>query len=179
MKTRFLMTAAAVAIAGTMAFADAFTDQIVADLQGQGFTAIEIKNGINQIKVEAIRGDIKIEVVYDRSTGQILKQEQESSAGENIREGVSIRDEDRDFVRGSRQDDDRGSDDAEEDDDERRGRGADDDEEDDDRGRGRGGDEGADDDHDDDHDEDDEDDEEEDDESDDDEEDEEDESEDD
>lgn len=137
MKRKFILTAAAGILAGGMAFADSLTDQVVADLQSQGFTGIEIKNGLSQMKVEAVRDNLKVEVVYDRATGQILKQEQESALGENIRPGVSIREEDKDFVRSAGVSDDDG------------GKG---------RGRGRGGDEDDDDDRDDDRDDDDDDD---------------------
>ena len=135
MKRTIFFTAAAGILAGSLAMADALTDQVVADLQGQGFTAIEVKNGLSQMKVEAIRDNLKVEVVYDRATGQILKQEQESAAGETIRPGVSIREEDKDFVRGARvsardeSEDDNGGDRG-------RGQGGDDDEGDDNDHRG-------------------------------------------
>jgi phosphosulfolactate synthase (CoM biosynthesis protein A) len=84
------------------------TDQIVNDLRGQGFERIEIDNGINQIKAEAIRGTQKLEVVFDRATGGILKQEVERvRAGEDTRPGLEIRDRNRDFVDAGRVDDDR------------------------------------------------------------------------
>ena len=154
MKRTFLLTTAAAVLAGSIAMADAFTDQIVADLQGQGFTGIEIKNGINQIKVEAVRDDLKIEVIYDRSTGRILKQEQESAEGEDIAEGVSIRAENRDFVDGSDDEEDH-EDDLEDDDDDHDDDDEDDEDDDDDDEED---DEDDDDDDDDDDDEDDEDD---------------------
>lgn len=85
--------------AGTMTFAQSATDQIINDLTGQGFERIEIDNGLGQIKVEAIRGTQKLEVVYDRATGSIIKQEVERvRAGEDTRPGIEIRDRDRDFV---------------------------------------------------------------------------------
>ncbi len=120
-KTQKLGLVLAAGLMGQMALAQSATDQIVTDLQSQGFTAIEIKTGPTQIKVEAIRGGQKIEVIYDAATGQILKQEVESSAGENISPGVSIDQRDEDFL----DDDDRDEDDDDDDDD-------DDDEDDDD-----------------------------------------------
>ena len=61
MKIKLLTTTAAVAIAASVAFAQSTTDQIVTQLQNQGFTRIEIKQGPTQIKVEAIRGNTKVE----------------------------------------------------------------------------------------------------------------------
>jgi uncharacterized protein Smg (DUF494 family) len=125
------------------------TDQIVSDLRAQGFTRIEVKNGLSQTKVEAIRGTEKVETVFDRATGEVIKQEVETvRAGDDTRPGVEIRDRDRDFVDGSRSDDDdrrsgRDERDDDDDDDDRndrdggsdddRGRGSDDDYDDDSR----------------------------------------------
>ena len=168
---RSLFAALAVTALGSVALADAATDQIIADLQSQGFQRIEIDTGIGQIKVEAIRGMDKIEVVYDRATGSILKQEVERvRTDEDTTPGVSIRDRDRDFV-----DTDRRRDRDDDDDDHRRGRDdderddeSDDKDRDDDRDDDRGGRDdhdrddaaahGYDDDHDDDSDDDDDDD---------------------
>ena len=130
----FTTLTAGLLLAGTMAFAQVTPQALASDYQAQGYSRVEIKTGPNQIKVEAIRGTTKTEVVYDRATGAILKTETESvRPGENTRPGVSIRERRRDFVRAggssrsrderrARSDDDRG---------ERGGKG---------RGRGRGGD---------------------------------------
>ena len=72
--TKTLSLAAALAMMGTGAMADAFTDQIVADLQAKGFTTIEVENGLIRTKAEAILGTQKIEVVWDRVTGEIVRQ---------------------------------------------------------------------------------------------------------
>ncbi|MCR9109935.1 PepSY domain-containing protein [Marivita sp. XM-24bin2] len=120
-----LISAVIVTFAGTMTFAQSATDQIINDLTGQGFERIEIDNGVAQIKVEAIRGIQKLEVVYDRATGNILKQEIERvDSDDDTRPGVEIRDRDRDFVERDRSDDDdddRGGGRDEDDDDDRRG----------------------------------------------------------
>ena len=123
------------------------TDQIVSDLQAQGFTRIEVKTGLTQTKVEAIRGTEKVETVFDRATGDVIKQEVETvRAGEDTRPGVEVRSRDRDFVDGSRSDDrdDSGSRSGRDDDDDDRRGGRDDDDDDDRRGGqddddGRGG----------------------------------------
>lgn len=82
-----------------MAHADAFTDSIVTNLQGLGYEFIEIQDGIDQIKVEAIRGADKLEVIYDRTSGRILKQERErAEVGEVGRSGVQVRNRNRNFL---------------------------------------------------------------------------------
>lgn len=93
------ITAVFATLTSSMVFAQSATDQIINDLTGQGFQRIEIDNGIGQIKVEAIRGTQKLEVVYDRASGNILKQEVERvDADDDTRPGVEIRNRDRDFV---------------------------------------------------------------------------------
>ena len=63
MKYRLLMMTAAAAFSATMAFGQITTDSIVIDFQEQGYTHIEIKVGLTQIKVEAIRGATKVEIM--------------------------------------------------------------------------------------------------------------------
>jgi hypothetical protein len=139
--------AAATILSGSMAFAALTTDSLIADLTAQGYTRIEARVGPTQIKVEAIKGDTKVETIYDIATGSVLKQETEQvEPGENTSPGVSVRDRGKDFVEvranGSVGDDDM--------DDDHRGHGSDDDDDEDDHG-GNGGGHGSDDDHDDDH----------------------------
>lgn len=82
-----------------MAHADAFTDSVVGNLRELGYDFIEIQEGINQIKVEAIRGTDKLEVIYDRASGRILKQERERAEADEIgRTGLQIRNRNRDFL---------------------------------------------------------------------------------
>ena len=108
---RSLKLAVAFSIWAGVAQADAFTDAIVTNLQDLGYGFIEIQSGISQVKVEATRGTDKLEVIYDRATGAILKQENEPAEAEDIgRSGVKIRNRDRDFLRDS-DDDDRDDDD--------------------------------------------------------------------
>ena len=84
--------AAAFAIFSGAAHADAFTDQIVSDLQAQGYDYIEVKDSPNFVEVEAIRGTEKLEVVYDRSTGEIIEQEEETAdRDEQGQSGVDVK----------------------------------------------------------------------------------------
>ena len=98
MHRRLTFAAAFTTVIGT-AHADTFTDSIVSNLQSLGYEFIEIQDGIGQVKVEAIRGTDKLEVIYDRSSGRILKQERErAEAGEIGRSGVQVRDRNRNFI---------------------------------------------------------------------------------
>lgn len=134
MKKTFWLSTSTALFMGTMAMADAFTDQIVNDLQSKGFDRIEIKVGPNQTKAEASNGTQKVEVVYDNATGAIVKQETERAREDGLRTGVEISTRNEDFTG---EDDsrsrDRSSDDSADDDneDDNRGGGSDDDSNDD------------------------------------------------
>ncbi|TXI03404.1 MAG: PepSY domain-containing protein [Pseudorhodobacter sp.] len=133
---RIFLIAAMFALPSTVAMAAIDTDGLIAGYQAEGYTTIEVTRGLNQTKVEAIRGTEKVEVVYDNATGQPMKSEVEAAeADDDIRPGVTVRDRNRDFVRANSSDDDSMDDDG--DDDNGKGRG---------RGRGRDGDIGDDDD---------------------------------
>jgi hypothetical protein len=91
MKTTIAIFATSL-VFGQAAFAEVSTQSIIDDLSGQGFSTIEIVTGLSQVKAEARNGSTKIEVIYDRETGQILKQEQSRvRAGEELTQGVSVR----------------------------------------------------------------------------------------
>lgn len=162
MKKTLLATTAALALATSPALAQSATDQIIADLQAQGFTYIEIKEGPSQIKVEAVRDGTKLEVVYDAATGDILKQETEAAEGEYAtRTGVEIDTDDEDFLDDDEMDDEGDDEDDDEEGDDEEGDDEDDDEyDDDDEDDDEDDDDEDDDDEDDDEDDDDEDDDE-------------------
>ena len=117
---RLLLTTAATVLMTQVAFADAFTDRIVENLRDLGYEFIEIRTGPTQVKAEGIRGSEKIEIVFDRATGEILKQETErADAGEIGRTGVQIDTDDDDFLDDDDHDEDRdhhGGDDDDDDD---------------------------------------------------------------
>jgi hypothetical protein len=137
MKTLLKLTATVWVLAPTVQ-ADTFTDSVVAKFRDMDFGFVEAKRGPSQLKVEAIKGSTKYEVIYDAATGQILKQEIErASVAEQGRRGVQIDTRDDDFLRAARFDGDDDDDDARR----GRGRGSDDDHDDRDKDRsGRGGD---------------------------------------
>ncbi len=119
MKKFLLTTTAIVGLSAGVAWASPITDQIVAGLQSQGFDRFEISEGITQVKVEAIRGTTKIELIYDLATGAVLKQETSTvDADDDMAPGVSIDTEDGDFIEVGEDDDDLETDDDEIDEDE-------------------------------------------------------------
>lgn len=142
---KLLSTTAAILLASaSFAFAAIDTSALVADYQARGYTSIEVKNGPTQTKIEAIRGAEKVEVIYDRATGGILKSETgPAEAGDDVRPGVSIREREKDFLRGSGDDD---ADGAAADDDDSDEASLGDDDADDDSGDDSGDDDSADDD---------------------------------
>lgn len=98
MKTRTMLLTTVFALSASMSFA-LTNDEIIAGLQSEGFTRIEIKTGPTQVKAEAIRGTEKHEIVYDAATGKVLKMEVETvEAGEDTNPGVEVDIEDHDFV---------------------------------------------------------------------------------
>jgi Mg-chelatase subunit ChlI len=127
LRTKLMMFTAAAALSANMAFA-AIDPQALADAYiAEGYTYVEVKVGPTQTKLEAIRGDRKVEVIYDNETGAVLKQEfEDADADDQGRTGTSIRTEDKDFLD---DDDDEGVDDEDDEDDEE-----DNDEDDDDEG---------------------------------------------
>ena len=116
---RTLPVSIAFALWSGIAHADAFTDAVIEKYQEMGFDFIEVKDGINQVKVEAIKDGQKIEVIYDRETGRILKQETERPDADDIgRTGVDISQENKDFLDDEDDDESDDDEDDESDDDE-------------------------------------------------------------
>jgi hypothetical protein len=109
-----LSVAAAFALWSVASHAGPFEDAVIEQYQNMGFQFIEVKEGLTQTKVEAIMPDgRKVEVIYDRSTVEILKQENERADGDEIGPtGVQFDNEGEDFL------DDEDLDDEHEDDDE-------------------------------------------------------------
>lgn len=144
LKARLLTYSAALMLTASAAFAAIDGNALAEAYLAEGYDFVEVKVGLTQTKVEAIKGNAKFEVIYDNETQAIIKREKETADSDDLgREGKQVRNVNRDF----------------EDDDDRKGRGRDDDDEDDDSDddNGRGG-RDDDSDHDDDHDSDDDDD---------------------
>ena len=80
---RKILTTTALVMLGQGAFAGPVTvDDVVAALEGDGFTVREVKSGATRIKVEAIDASgSKVEIVYNKDTGEILKRETSGGNG--------------------------------------------------------------------------------------------------
>jgi len=95
----FATTAAFVLLSTGLSLAAVDTNALIDSLQSQGYTRIEVKNGLSQVKIEAIRGTEKVEVVYDKETGAVLKSETETvQPGDDVAAGISIETRDEDFL---------------------------------------------------------------------------------
>ena len=91
MMKRTTMISAIFALAAGMALAQDATQTAVDQFTADGFTRVEVKVGPTQTKIEAIKGDTKVEVVIDRATGAVLKRETETvTPGENVSPGVFV-----------------------------------------------------------------------------------------
>jgi hypothetical protein len=113
---RIFALAAMFALPATVSFAAIDTNGLISRFQGDGYTTIEVTRGINETKVEAIRNNEKVEVVYDNATGAVLETEFGApDADDDIRPGVTVRDRNRDFVRDDDDRDDDGDDDQDDD----------------------------------------------------------------
>lgn len=115
------------------------TDEVISDLQAQGYDRIEVKVGPSQIKAEASNGTDKVEFVYDKETGELLKSEAYPGQGGDVDPGIEIDNEGDDFLDDNDDDDDDDSDDDDSDD------SSDDDDDDDNSGHGSGDDDDDDD----------------------------------
>lgn len=150
LRTRLLSFTAAIVMTTGAAFAAIDGNTLADAYLAEGYDFVEVKVGPTQTKVEAIKGNTKIEVIYDNATQEIIKRERDGvDDNDRGRQGKQVRTVDSDFEDDDDTDDDGkgrhgGDDDRDDDDsdDDRRGRdGDDDDGGDDDRGDDdRGGD---------------------------------------
>ena len=97
---RLMLLTAAFTLSATMAMAVTATD-LVAAYQTQGFTKIEVTTGLTQIKVEAVKGKTKLEVIYDSTTGAILKKDSGWAGRPDRTPGVEILTSTSDFFNGA------------------------------------------------------------------------------
>ena len=117
---RLMLLSSALILAATMSNAAVTANDLVSAYQAQGYTRVEVKTGLTQTKVEAVKGKTKVEVIYDTATGEILKQESGRAGRGDRGIGVEISTEARDFMGGGRNsggnDDDESNDDDSNDD---------------------------------------------------------------
>jgi hypothetical protein len=121
LKTKLMMFTAALALSANMAMSQTPIDaQALADAYiAEGYTYVEVKVGPTQTKLEAVKGDQMVEMIYDTATGALIKQEFEDAEDDYIgRTGIEIETSDEDFEDDEDdEDDDEDADDVEGDDD--------------------------------------------------------------
>ncbi|MDZ4312344.1 MAG: PepSY domain-containing protein [Cypionkella sp.] len=71
---------------------------VVRTYQDAAYTHIEVKEGPTQIKVEAVKDGVKLEVVYDKASGAEVKRETETVGTTVGGSGVEISTDDDDFT---------------------------------------------------------------------------------
>ncbi|EKD60029.1 MAG: hypothetical protein ACD_54C00983G0003 [uncultured bacterium] len=145
LKARLMMFTAAVTFSATMASAAITANDVVATYQSQGYTYVQVKDGISQIKVEAIKDGVKLEVIYDKASGNVISQETRAVQGSEAGlSGVEVQHSNGDFD--DTGDDDNGDDDNGDDDNGDDDNGGDDTGDDDNDGDDNGSDDNGDDD---------------------------------
>jgi hypothetical protein len=117
LKSRLMIFTAATALSAGMAFAAINPERLAQSYRDAGYTYVEVKVGPTQTKLEAVKGNRKVEVVYDNASEDIIKQEFENAgAGYVGRTGVEIETSARDFEDDQDDDEDDDSDDENDDD---------------------------------------------------------------
>jgi hypothetical protein len=92
LKSRLMLFTAALAFSASMASAAIDAQALADSYTAEGYTYVEIKQGPTQTKLEAIKGDVYVEVVYSNETGAILSQESQAVDPEDAaKTGVEIK----------------------------------------------------------------------------------------
>ncbi|WP_426032980.1 PepSY domain-containing protein [Cypionkella sp. TWP1-2-1b2] len=107
-----LIFIAGLAFSASMAQAITVAD-VVKTYQDQAYSGIEVKESPNQIKVEAAKDGVKVEVVYDKVTGDVIKHESETLAADETNSGLEVSSTDHDFTGDESADDNSATDDPE------------------------------------------------------------------
>lgn len=68
------------------------------------YSAIEVKESPNQIKVEGIKDGVKVEVVYDKATGDVVKRESVAVGTGETNSGLEVSNTDDDGADDTRSD---------------------------------------------------------------------------
>ena len=98
LRSKLMMFTAALALSTGMAAAAITGNGVLATFQADGYTYIEVKEGLTQIKVEAIKGTTYMEVIYDKESGLAIKTETGTASAEDAAQtGTSVKIVNRDF----------------------------------------------------------------------------------
>lgn len=110
-----LIFIAGLAFSASMAQAITVAD-VVQTYQDAAYSGIEVKESPNQIKVEGVKDGVKVEVVYDKATGNVVKRESEAVGTGETNTDLEVSSTDHDFTDDDSADDDNASDDGASDD---------------------------------------------------------------
>jgi phosphopantothenoylcysteine synthetase/decarboxylase len=115
-----LLTAkAALLLSASMGFAATdYASRLANAYLEHGYTHIEVETGPTQTRVEAYKEGMKVEVVYDNETGEILTRTVEPGVAEGPGDDVEFNVESHDFVEPPHDDDGEDEEDDDEEDDE-------------------------------------------------------------
>lgn len=112
---RILVTTTAITLGLTSwAYAQSFSDQIVADLEAQGYTDIEVETDGDETVIEAVLGDTEYEFTYNTATEELIDTEEEPADKDD--DGEEDDDEEEDDLEEDGEDDEDEDDDEEEED---------------------------------------------------------------
>lgn len=113
LKTKIAMICAAVALSAGAARA-LTVDDVLQSYTDAGFSAIEVRETASTIKVEAVKEGVKLELVYDKASGEVLKREQRPLVAGGMGQGTDashLDDAEEDHKGGSDDGDDHDTDD--------------------------------------------------------------------
>ncbi|OZA09668.1 MAG: hypothetical protein B7Y02_11655, partial [Rhodobacterales bacterium 17-64-5] len=98
LKSRLMLCTAAFALSSTIAQAAIDPNALASTYLADDYSYVEVKTGPTQTKVEAVKGSLVVEVVYDNVTGAILKSETGAVEDDYVgRVGIEIETVDEDF----------------------------------------------------------------------------------
>ena len=96
---RLLLLTSALIFSASLARAAITADDLVSSYQSAGYSSIEVVTGVTQVKIEAVKDGVRVEVIYDIATGDILKEEQRRArAGDTTSDAVEVSTSAEDFV---------------------------------------------------------------------------------
>ena len=102
LKSKLMLFTAAVAFSASMAGAAITADDLITTYQNAAFTSIQVTEGPTQIKVEAVKNGVKLEVIYDKETGVVIKRERtKATRAERSDTGVEVSTRSDDFADGT------------------------------------------------------------------------------
>ncbi len=89
--SKALMLSAALTFMAGVAQAAITVDDVVKSYTDGNFTSIQVVETATRIKVEAVKDGVKLEVTYDKASGDVVKREQSKASAEDLaKSGVAV-----------------------------------------------------------------------------------------